>query len=222
MLPIEFKPRNPTDFIGQTSLIASLLTNRCKVMRPHEHASLKVLLYGEPGVGKSEIAMMAARVLVSGQNADVCIEKHNGRGVNLARVQDWAKNWRSTLWDGWIVHVIDEVDLVTKEAQDALLTLLDDMPGRRAFIGTSNQDLEQLTPRFQTRLQQFEVERPTDSEVAEFLRKHWGQSLDATEISQIAEGANGNVRAALLDAQTAFDLKAIETEPANKEQEILL
>ncbi|MGN6643566.1 MAG: hypothetical protein ACTHKU_11270, partial [Verrucomicrobiota bacterium] len=76
---------------------------------------------------------------------------------------------------------------------------------RTAFIGTSNLDLNLLVARFQTRLQQFKVSAPDTDSITGFLTK-W--KLPKHIISEIAVGSGGNVRAALLDAQSILDARA--------------
>ena len=107
-----------------------------------------------------------------------------------------------SLFGGYTVKIVNELDGATPPAQDLLLTYLDEMPKRNAFIGTSNLDLSQLSERFQSRLQQFKLTAPDTDTLATFLGK-WNVPLKIA--AQIAVGSGGNVRAALLDAQSMLE-----------------
>jgi len=61
--------------------------------------------------------------------------------------------------------------------------------------------------RFETRLQQFRVGSPAAAEIAAFLVSHW--RIRKARAMEIAGGANGNVRAACLDAQSVLDVERI-------------
>ena len=81
--------------------------------------------------------------------------------------------------------------------------LLDKLPPGRAFIGTSNLDLSQLTERFQTRFQSIKLPAPDSDEIRGFLIDRW--KVPEPVASMIAVGSGGNVRAALADLETHFD-----------------
>ena len=68
-----------------------------------------------------------------------------------------------------------------------------------AFLGTTNLDLTSLTERFQTRFQSVRLQSPENEVLATFLARRWGAPIGITR--QIAEGAKGNVRAALADLE---------------------
>jgi hypothetical protein len=84
-----------------------------------------------------------------------------------------------------------------------LLTYLDRLPPGRAFLGTSNLQLDLLTERFQTRFQAIKLLPPTTEELAAFLSTHW--PVHAFTASQIAVGSGGCVRAALADLESYLD-----------------
>jgi hypothetical protein len=101
------------------------------------------------------------------------------------------------------VKLINEFDRCSRDAQDLLLTYLDQLPPGKAVIGTSNLDLVALTDRVQTRFQAIEIQGPTTEELATFL----GQRFDTPPevANMVAVGSGGNVRAALADLETWFD-----------------
>ena len=72
------------------------------------------------------------------------------------------------------------------------------IPGRQ-FTGTTNLDLPSLTERFQTRFQSVRLQPPDNEPLAAFLARRWGAPITITR--QIAEGAKGNVRAAMADLE---------------------
>jgi hypothetical protein len=76
---------------------------------------------------------------------------------------------------------------------------LDRMKPGHAFLGTTNLDLTSLTERFQTRFQSVRLQPPENEVLAAFLARRWGAPIGITR--QIAEGAKGNVRAAMADLE---------------------
>jgi hypothetical protein len=74
-------------------------------------------------------------------------------------------------------------------------------PGH-AFLGTTNLDVASLTERFQTRFQPVRLQPPENEVLAAFLARRWGAPITITR--QIAEGAKGNVRAAMADLEMWF------------------
>ena len=86
---------------------------------------------------------------------------------------------------------------------DAEVYHLDRLPPGRAFLGTSNLQLDLLTERFQTRFQAIKLLPPTTEELAAFLSAHW--AVPSVTATQIAVGSGGCVRAALADLESYLD-----------------
>jgi len=97
------------------------------------------------------------------------------------------------------VKLVNDLNCCSKDAQDMLLTHLDCMRPAHAFLGTTNLDLSSLTERFQTRFQSVRLQPPENEALAAFLARRWGAPIGITR--QIADGAKGNVRAALADLE---------------------
>jgi energy-coupling factor transporter ATP-binding protein EcfA2 len=181
-------------------------------------ATVKLCFYGAPGCGKTSLVNLAARALVSRsenwghapgrqQAATVSasnlwhpdIEEVNGRDLTIDRVRDWMQGSAyGSLFGGWRVKVINEMDLVPLAAQDLLLTYLDTLPPQLAILGTSNESRDTLSQRFCSRFQQVKVSAPTQEEIAGWLVKRWKVARKAAD--WIALTACGNVREACLQA----------------------
>ena len=201
------KPIPINELIGPARKAAVLLNNKAGRNLSNGCAPVKVLLYGQPGVGKTTVANIVAETLTGGQR--LAIEEHNGKNVRIDTVRSWMDTLKyGSLWGAYSVRIVNELDLVPRDAQDLLLSYLDEMGEGKAFVGTSNLQLDLLAERFQTRMQQFKFGPPDETEIAEALVRKFGLSME--DASRVAFGAGGNVRAAMLDAESLADTLAME------------
>ena len=187
--------------IGPAARVDGILHLMADEVMAEGAESIKVLLYGAPGVGKTEISNHLAATLTGA--SPFAVESINGKELDLAKVKEWRHNLRyGNLFAPWDVKIVNEVDKASADAQVLMLTLMDELPARRAIIATSNLQLDLLHERFQTRFMQYKVEAPTTEEIAQVLAKRF-PGLRADAYPQIAVGSGGNVRAALADARAA-------------------
>ena len=87
-----------------------------------------------------------------------------------------------------------------------LLTYLDELGNRVAFIVTSNRKIKEMTPRFQSRLQAWHVGPPEPEQIHALLKRF---GVAKAHIPQLVLGCGGNICAALLDAQSIVDAQLV-------------
>lgn len=199
MNPVEFKPTRGADFIGPAQIVAGILDKIVKRCAP-TGAPIKVLLYGEPGVGKSSLAdYLLARLKIN----KFSVTKLSGTEVRLEDVQEWAgRLCYRDLFSSYKVLRIEEMDRASHTARAGMLNMLDDLPDHVAVICTTNQAVKDLEPRFLSRFQAIEVKPPTAEEIRALLSRF---KLRKCALEHISTFACGNVRLALNDAQTQLD-----------------
>ena len=173
---------------------------------------LKLLFWGEPGVGKSELGGRLARMLTH----EVEIERVNGADGGVDEVREWAaRSHTSSLFANWRVLIIEEVDKVSDRAQVNLLTYLDELPAQRAVIATSNHSKDKIPARLWTRFERYEVKAPTEEEIRGLL----ADRVPGDVAALLATTCAGNVRAALLDASSYS--RTVEHQPKEAQAELL-
>jgi replication-associated recombination protein RarA len=199
--PMNWRPQCADDLIGQAQRVARAQIGKARRLSCEPAATMKLLLYGPPGVGKTSVVELIARTLTG---SPLSIEDYNGREITVDVVRDWMKQLPyGSLFSSWSVRIVNELDRCSREAQDLLLTYLDRLPPGRAFLGTSNLQMDLLTERFHTRFQAIKLLPPTTEELTSFLCQRWPISQQAA--AQIAVGSGGCVRAALADLESYLD-----------------
>lgn len=171
---------------------------------------VKLLLTGAPGIGKTALADSIALAICGNAYG---IESVNGRKCSIHVVNEWQRVTASSCMfgTGWRCFIVNEVDTCPSDAQDLLLTFLDEMPANTAFIATSNLDVDTLTPRFRTRLQRHEVGAPEAEEIARWLCEVY--QLPPMVAQQLAFLCGGCVRAAELDAKAWLNADRVSKAP---------
>jgi len=195
--PTCFVPTCAEDFVGQAGKVADVLMRKAHRLRTNPDQPLKLLISGAPGIGKTSLVNLIARTLAS---HPASIEDVNGKEVGLELAREWTRSLAyGSIFGSWSVKVVNELDRCSKDAQDMLLTYLDRMKPGHAFLGTTNLNLSSLTERFQTRFQSVRLQPPENEALAAFLARRWAAPISTTRM--IAEGAGGNVRAAMADLE---------------------
>ena len=144
--PMNWRPKTAEDLIGQAKRVAMAQASKAKRLSSDPSATMKLLLYGPPGVGKTSVVELVALQLAG---TPLSIEDYNGREVTVDLVREWMRQLPyGSLFSSWSVKIVNELDRCSREAQDLLLTYLDRVPPGRAFLGTSNLQLDLLTERF--------------------------------------------------------------------------
>ena len=194
--PAEFRPKTPKELIGKAAQIATAILSHVTSIKHNKTDTLKLLLYGDAGIGKSEIANMASAILAA-EKFD--IEVISGRDLTIEVVREWMNRAPyGSMWGGWKIKLIEEIDLTPVVAQELMLTYLDKLSPRTAIIGTSNADIATLAGRFQSRFQSIKIPVPSSAQIARWLEKRF--SVKTAGAKFIALSCCGNVRRACLDA----------------------
>ena len=206
--PATYVPRRPDEFYGPARDIAHVIEAKAKAIIEQRERNLKYVFTGPPGNGKTKLAEYLAQQLTgetikNGQSFHV--ESVNGRAVDMALIRRWQSEARFVP-TCWVVKIINELDTCKQDTQDLLLTYLDELGNRVAFVGTSNAKLQDMDERFQTRLQQWAVKPPQPEDIDRLLKRF---GLKQKTVADITLGCGGNVRAALLDAQSIFDAQLV-------------
>lgn len=185
---------NQPKLIGPAGRLADLFGRTLE-----DETRVKLLLRGQSGIGKTALALQVARNLCGGEWG---VTNLIGRKVTIHVVNQWEEELASSslYGTGWKAIVIEEIDTCQRDALDALLFVLDNLPANRAIIGTTNVEFEEIAERFSSRFERHEVTAPEPEEIAALLCDV--QGIPALVAQQIAFLCGGNVRGALLDAQT--------------------
>ena len=231
----KYRPRAFADLIGQEHVARALRGAVAQNRVAHGY-----LLCGPRGVGKTTAARILAmalncdtraaggatpapgepcgecpsceRIWSGGTSLDVVeIDAASNRGVDDARDLRERAMYAASAEGRFKVYIVDEAHMLTREAWNALLKILEEPPPRVVFVfaTTEPQKITNAAAPVMSRLQRFDFRRLGPHSIADRLAQVAAAeslAVDADACALIARVADGGMRDALsmLDQVTAF------------------
>jgi DNA polymerase-3 subunit gamma/tau len=177
------------------------------------------LLYGETGTGKTTIARIIANELGCSGSDYKEVNTADFRGIDSVR--EIISNSQFAPMEGSVrVWVLDEIQKMTSDAQNALLKILEDTPKHVYFVLCTT-DPQKLLSTIRGRCSQLQTKPLNEQQMFSLLRqvvRREGQELDKQIYDQIIETAQGHPRNALQILEQVLNVPAEERLEISKRQ----
>ena len=210
----QYRPKTFDSVLGQDRVV-NVLKNQVK----SGNISHAYLFSGERGTGKTTCAKIFAKAIncLSPKDGSPCMECENCKAIEEETTidvveMDAASNRRiddiRNLKDNVIyppnklkykVYIIDEAHMITREAFNALLKIMEEPPSHLVFI-LATTEIEKIPSTILSRVQKYEFNKIDENKIKEqidYILEDRSISMENEAIRLIIKKANGAMRDAL-------------------------
>ena len=203
-LHIKYRPKTLAEFMGNRALKDSLQS----ILDREEGLQRAILFTGPSGCGKTTLARIIKNKLGCSDMDFVELNAANVRGIDTIR--EIGRSSRFYPLSGKVkVYLFDEVHQVTKDAQNAMLKLLEDTPPYVYFILATTEP-EKLLKTLKNRCAIYEVRALRKAEITALLNKvlrlEGVADFPVEAINQIVRVSEGSPRQALVILDQVVDI----------------
>ena len=192
-LPVKYRPKEFNDVCSQKSVI--------KILERQVTTNQFVNAYifsGPSGTGKTTIARILASKINKGLGEPIEIDAASNNGVDNVRQIIEQADLRA-LDAEYKVYLIDECHMLTNQAWNALLKLIEEPPKYTIFMFCTT-ELQKVPETIQNRCQQYRLSRVPDKDILnrlEYICAEEKFSYDKEALEQITKMASGSMRQAI-------------------------
>ncbi|MEK7816946.1 MAG: DNA polymerase III subunit gamma/tau, partial [Actinomycetota bacterium] len=210
----KYRPATFAEVVGQGHVTRTLTNAIASGKISHAY-----LFAGSRGTGKTSTAKLLAKALncAEGPAVEPCGKCEScvsvGAGTSLDVIEMDAASNRgiddirdirdkvafSPVEGRFKVYILDEAHMLTKEASNAFLKVLEEPPAHVIFVLCTT-EAHKVIPTIQSRCQRFEFRRPDVNMVLEVLKRIAASEkidIDDAGLTAIARGASGSFRDAI-------------------------
>jgi DNA polymerase-3 subunit gamma/tau len=231
----KWRPQTFSEVIAQEHVTRTLRNAIEKERLGHAY-----LFTGPRGVGKTTTARILAKALncKKGPTPDPCMECDACRRIaagghldvleidgasnrGIDEIRDLREKARYAAAEGgYKIYIIDEVHMLTREAFNALLKILEEPPDKVVFIFATTEP-RKVPATILSRCQRFDFRRIPSSIMGDYIMTEAGKediSIDSDALSLVCRASGGSMRDALsiMDQLVSFSGKIITGESVSR------
>ena len=204
-LDIKYRPKSLDDIVGNESTVTSLKSK----INSEVGIGKSLLFIGPSGCGKTTLAKIIKTELNCHEKDYHYFNASNTRGIDTIR--NLESTARYLPLGGKIkFYVLDECHMLTKEAQNALLLLLEDPP-KHVFFALCTTNPEKVIDTIKTRCNIYTVQSLPSHKIIFLLKrvisKELEQPLPDNLLKEIAYASQGSSRRALKLLDQVIDIE---------------
>ena len=217
---LKYRPKDFDSVVGQDHVTKTLKNSIIENKIPSA-----LLFCGPRGVGKTSCARIYAKEINSESVQNL---ENPDYSFNIFEIDDASNNKTDDIRDliekvrippqigKYKVYIIDEVHMLSKQAENAFLKTLEEPPPHIVFI-LATTEKNKILPTILSRCQIYDFNRIKDSEISNCLKdicKKEGFEFEDEAVSIISKKSDGSLRDSLtiLDRIVSFTNKNITTE----------
>lgn len=197
----QFRPKNIKQLIGTTQkTVAQGLIDGLE----RGEVTRRIMLVGPSGSGKTTIGYMYIRYLLGlkeEQDPRQFLTEINGSaetGIDMVRDKIIGRMHYRSMFNEWRIFFIDEIQGLSKSAQNAMLTPIEQL-GKHSIVIVCTTDPDKIIDTLRSRFVEFDLTTPERNEIhkkAVALAKKFGKADEITieQVDMLIDRSKGNMR----------------------------